>query len=308
MIVETALAKLDLAIHINPRKKDGLYPVDYVDCQLDIGDKLSFFPKQSDIEIVCNNPDVPVNLDNFIYKAAVILKKTAGNKNLGAKIVLEKQIPVKAGFGGGPADGAAAVRGLCRLWRIKFSKGQIQTISKSLGKDFFYSMYGGLGEVGSRGKDYKFRKIDASLPKFHLVVLVPKRQKPSTGWIYEHLKAEKLGKSRGLLKGLIEAIAAGDRAQILANLHNDFEDMDFQFSSQIDRMKRDLAGLGAGRSLMAGAGLAVVGFFDTKARADRARKALSGKYQEVYLTKPLEHRHSGESLDFAQGKLRDTRI
>ena len=281
MVAETALAKLDLAIHINPRKQGGLYLVDYLDCQIDICDKLSFFPKQNDIEIVCNNPNVPTNEDNFVYKAAILLKEMVGRDNLRAKIVLKKQIPVKAGFGGGSSDGAAALRGLCRLWNIKLSKGQIRTIAKSLGKDFFYSYYGGLAEVSSQGKNYSLKRIDALLPQFWLVVLVPKRQKPSTGWIYQHLKAEKLGKNAQKMKILKKAILAGDGEQILANLHNDFEDAGFQFFPQIDKMKRDLEVLGAKRSIMAGAGLSVVGFFDKKTEADQAQKKLALKYQQA---------------------------
>lgn len=281
MIAETALAKFDLAIHINPKKQDGLYPVDYLDCQIDICDKLSFFPKKNDIEIVCDNPNVPTNEDNFIYKAAILLKKITGRKDLGAKIVLKKQIPVKAGFGGGPSDGAAAVHGLARLWKIKLSKKQIETMAKSLGKDFFYSFYGGLAQVSSRGKNYSFKGIGAPLPRFWLVVLVPKRQKPSTEWIYQHLAAEKLGRNVSKLKDLKKSIKAGNREQILANLHNDFEDAAFQFTPQIDKMKHDLEALGAKRSIMAGAGLSVVGFFDTKSGAENARRELAGKYQQA---------------------------
>lgn len=285
VVRETALAKFDLAIHINPRKQDGLYPVDYLDCQIDICDKLSFFPKKNDIEIVCNNPKVPTNEENFVYKTAILLKKITGRKDLGAKIVLEKQIPIKAGFGGGSSDGAAALRGLSRLWKIKLSKKQIHKIAKALGKDFFYSFYGGLAEISSRGKNYSFKGLDASLPQFWLVVLVPKRQKPGTEWIYRHLAAEKLGGSVGKLKGLKKAIGAGNREQILANLHNDFEDAAFQFTLQIDKMKHDLEALGAKRSIMAGAGLSVVGFFDTKSRADSARRKLAGKYQQTVSAK-----------------------
>ncbi len=284
-VVETALAKFDLAIHINPRKQDGFYPVDYLDCQIDICDELSFCPKLNGIEIVCNNPNVPTNEDNFIYQAAILLKKMAGRKDLGAKIVLKKQIPVTAGFGGGSSDAAAAVRGLCRLWKIKLDKKQIETLARNLGKDFFYSLHGGLGEVISRGKYYEFRSLAAHLPKFHLVVIVPKEQKLSSGWVYQNLKEEKLGQHKGKHKGLEKAIKAGNSEQILANLHNDFEDAVFQFFPQIDKMKHDLVGLGAKRCLMAGAGLSMVGFFDSRALALRAKRNLAGNYPRVMSAK-----------------------
>ncbi len=281
MIVETAPAKLDLAIHINPKKQDGLYPVDYLDCQIDICDELSFFPKQSDIEIVCDDPNVPTNEGNFIYQAATLIKKIVGDETLGAKIVLKKRIPVTAGFGGGSSDGVAAVRGLCRLWKIKLNVRQLDLLAKNLGKDFFYSLHGGLGEIESRGKNYVFKKLSAALPKFYLVIIVPNKKKPSTGWIYEHLVVKKVGNNIDKLKLFKKAIVDGDREQFLANLHNDLEESIWQFSPQIDKMKRDLAALGARWSIMAGAGLSVVGFFDTKALALAAQKKLIGHYLQV---------------------------
>lgn len=281
MIKQKAYAKLDLAIHINPKKRSGLYPVDYLDCQLNICDKLSFFPKRNEIEIICNNPQVPTNEENFIYKAGILLKKMAGHKNYGAKIILEKQIPVTAGFGGGSADAAAAVRGFCKLWKIKLTARQFEILAKNLGKDFFYSLYGGLGEIESKGRNYVFKKLTAKLPEFYLVVVVPQRQKPSTEWIYKHLKAQKLGKNLEKFEGLKKAILANNQKEILANLHNDFEDCVWQFTPQIVKMKHDLAALGAKKTLMAGAGLTVVGFFDIKAKADEALEKLTGKYPKV---------------------------
>src|SRR4030042_96683 len=113
MIKKTALAKLDLAISISPKKSnDGYYPVDYIDCQIDLSDELLIEQKEKDIEIICDHPDVPKHKENFIYQVAQLLKDIKGDKKLGAKIILKKNIPIKAGFGGGSSDGAVAVQGL----------------------------------------------------------------------------------------------------------------------------------------------------------------------------------------------------
>src|SRR3990167_326557 len=101
MLKVTAYAKFDLAIHINPKKlEDGYFSVHYIDCQINIFDRLSFEEQQSKIEIICESPKLKRGSDNFVYKAATLLKEVFGNLQLGAKITLAKNIPIKAGFGG----------------------------------------------------------------------------------------------------------------------------------------------------------------------------------------------------------------
>src|SRR3990167_9649278 len=173
MIRQKAYDKLDLGIEIYPEKLgDGYFPIHYIDCQLDLCDYLFFENQKGTIEVVCSEP-LLLQEDNFAYKAAMLLREIVGSKNLGAKITLKKNIPIKAGFGGGSSDAAAAVRGLCKIWKIKPSENIISTMSDQLGKDFYYSWHGKLSEVVGEGKKYKVNPISAKLPNFWLLIIVP---------------------------------------------------------------------------------------------------------------------------------------
>jgi len=285
MIKVAAYAKFDLAIHIEPKKKaDGYYPVHYIDCQLSLADKLSFEPKDRDIEIVCDHPEVPKGRDNFIWKVADLLRSKINKNKLAAKITLTKNIPIKAGFGGGSSDAAATLVGLCKLWKIKLTDNLAENLAKDLGKDFYYSIYGRVSEVIGDGKDYKVVPIGACLPQFWLVILVPKEDKPSTGWIYEYLKAKNIGHSFGKIAKLKEAILKHNKTGILANLSNDFEKDVSSYFPVIDDMKENLNRLGALSAIMAGAGLSVVGFFDSQKKAQSAKESLEQKYRQVLVT------------------------
>ena len=285
MIKVAAYAKFDLAIHIEPKKKaDGYYPVHYIDCQLSLADKLSFEPKDRDIEIVCDHPEVPKGRDNFVWKVADLLRSNINKNKLGVRITLTKNIPIKAGFGGGSSDAAATLVGLCKLWKIKLSDNLAKNLAKDLGKDFYYSIYGRVSEVIGDGKDYKVVPIGACLPQFWLVILVPKEDKPSTGWIYEYLKAKNIGHSFGKIAKLKEAILKHNKTGILANLSNDFEKDVSSYFPVIDDMKENLNRLGALSAIMAGAGLSVVGFFDSQKKAQSAKESLEQKYRQVLVT------------------------
>ncbi len=289
-VVKKAFAKLDLGIHIDPEKsKDGYFPVSYLDCQLDIYDELLLEDAKSGIEIVCDSPKVPTNEDNFIYQAGVLLKELSGNRNLGAKITLKKRIPIKAGFGGGSSDGAAAFFGLSQLWNIHLLPNQIVEFSNKLGKDFYYSLYGGLLEVQSVGRSYKKTEIPCRFVEFWTVVVVPVLEKPSTGWIYEHLDRDKIGKSFNKFKKLKQALLNKDKANIMANLFNDFESSVAVYFPIISEIEHDLADAGASGKLMAGAGLSVVGFFDSPKKAEAAilRLKKNQKYRQVLISKTI---------------------
>lgn len=288
MLRETAHAKFDLAIHIEPRKaSDGFFPVHYIDCQLDLCDVLIFEQRKKDIEIICDHPKVPANEDNFIYKAAILVKKVSGSTGLGARIILKKNIPVKAGFGGGSSDAAAAVIGLCRLWKIRLNQKQTAGFGRELGKDFYYSLYGKLSEVVGKGKNYDIMPFRTSLPKFWLLVVVPQAEKPSTGWVYEHLKGKNIGRNFDKMVRLKKAIENGDRGEILRNLTNDFEDEICRKFPIVKETEKDLTRAGAEAVLMAGAGLSVVGFFSSKAKAEQGKVKLKGKYSQILITKPI---------------------
>lgn len=290
MVNITAYAKFDLAIQIEPKKTaDGYYHVRYIDCQLDLSDRLLFEPEEGKIEIIHNSPELSVTKDNFVYKAALILKKISGRKNMGAKITLVKNIPIKAGFGGGSSDAAATILGLSRLWKIKLDDDQIKRVARDLGKDFYYSYYGKISEVVGRGKDYEIMPFRSRLPKFWLLVVVPDVEKPSTGWVYENLKTKNIGQNFGKIEKLKTAIWQSDKMGILKNLTNDFEDSVFSYYPIIGKIKNDLARAGAQAAIMAGSGLSVVGFFENREKAEEGKQRLVKKagIKQIILSRTL---------------------
>jgi len=286
MIKKRTFAKLDLAIHISSNKlNDGHYPVDYIDCQINLFDELLIEQKGQDIEIICDNPNVPKNKENLIYKAAQLLKDIKGDKKLGAKIILKKSIPIKAGFGGGSSDAAATLQALEKLWKIKLTKDQVSNLAKKLGKDFYYSLHGGLAEVQGRGKNYKVIPLSYRLPKFWVLIIVPSAQKPSTSWVYEHLNTKSIGQSFDRFKRLKKAISENNKENILGSVYNDFEKSVSSHYPVVKKIKEDLTKAGASAALMAGAGLSVVGFFNSSQKVKEAKRKLTNKYSQIFITK-----------------------
>lgn len=286
MIKESAFAKLNLNLQIIPERSIfGYWPVHFLDCQINLKDKLYFEKQKNKIEIVCENPQVPRGKNNFIYQAAEKLKKISGRQNLGCKIILKKNIPIKAGFGGGSSDAASALKGLLKLWQIKLKKNQLSDFVSQLGKDFYYSYYGGLCEIGGENNHYQIVSLPYKLPQFQLLIIVPDKKKPSTAFMYQNLKLETLGKNSDTFEKLKKAVKLDLKSEILKNLFNDFEQSAVLFYPQLAEIKKDMIKTGALKTLLAGSGLSMVGFFDNKKAVKKAAQLLKDKYSNILISK-----------------------
>lgn len=288
MIKKKAYAKFDLGIKISPDKgEDGYYSMHYIDCQLDLCDELLFEAKKKDIEIICSDKSLPEDERNFVFRAAELLKSLAGNPDLGAKINLKKNIPIKAGFGGGSSDAAATIRGLSHLWKVNIDDEAISRFARDLGKDFFYSMYGGVSEVEGIGRDYKLVSLSLNVGDFWCLVLVPYEEKPSTAWVYKHLIFKKRSDKADSIQSLRKTLIENDRIRFLKNTFNDFEMTVLTYFPVVGEMKNDLIRAGANKSIMAGSGLSVVGFFDNRQKVEEGCELLKDKYKLALVSRIL---------------------
>lgn len=268
-----AFAKLNLNLHVFPHKlESGYHSVKFINCQINLFDELLFKPIKKDIEEVAE--------DNLVYRAAILLKKLVRNQDLGAKIYLKKNIPMKAGLAGGSSDAAATIKGLMKLWQINLDRSKINRLAEELGKDVHYCLKGGLCQIEGDGS--KVIPLSPKLPEFWLVIVTPEEKKPSTKWMYDNLDSRKIGRHLRYSKMIKEAINLKDKKNILKYLYNDFESLAINCCSKITSIKNDLIDNGASKTLLAGSGFSMVGFFESKNRALNAFKKLKVKYKNIY--------------------------
>lgn len=134
--VETAYAKINLALHIRRRRPDGYHDLESLFVFAVDGDHLRVEPSDT-VSLAISGPfaaGLSDGADNLVMRAAVALQATFGIK-AGAALSLEKNLPVASGIGGGSADAAAALRVLCRLWDIDKNDPKIRHIAQKLGAD-----------------------------------------------------------------------------------------------------------------------------------------------------------------------------
>ena len=140
---EFAPAKVNLFLDVLNKRADGYHDLGTVFQTLDMGDFLSAEKNSSgDITLSYNvSQDYPVEKD-LVFRAAKLLQETT-NTSCGAKLYLEKLMPLGAGLGGGSADAAAALRLLNRIWETNLSCEELEKLGAKLGADVPFLVQGG---------------------------------------------------------------------------------------------------------------------------------------------------------------------
>lgn len=104
-ISETAYAKINLALHVRRRRDDGYHDLETLFGFAEDGDHLSG-ELADDISLAIAGPfgEGLSESDNLVVQAAEALQTHFGVEQ-GAALVLDKQLPVASGIGGGSAVG-----------------------------------------------------------------------------------------------------------------------------------------------------------------------------------------------------------
>jgi 4-diphosphocytidyl-2-C-methyl-D-erythritol kinase len=131
---EFAPAKVNLHLHVVGRREDGYHLLDSLVVFAAVGDSLAVSPADV-LSLSVTGPfaaGLAGETDNLVLRAARALAAQAQIPATG-KLVLQKELPISSGIGGGSADAAATLRLLCRFWGLE--SGLARTLATALGAD-----------------------------------------------------------------------------------------------------------------------------------------------------------------------------
>jgi 4-diphosphocytidyl-2-C-methyl-D-erythritol kinase len=180
-LVETAYAKLNLALHVREKMADGYHRIETLFVFCEDGDELRA-ESANDVSLEITGP-FAAELDsgsNLVLDAAKALREQAGAA-AGAKLSLAKNLPVSSGIGGGSADAAAALRLLNRLWELNWPDARFEPIARQLGADVppcLYSL-----PMRGEGRGDEMAPVDLGFAE-HPVLLINPRTALSTAEVF----------------------------------------------------------------------------------------------------------------------------
>jgi 4-diphosphocytidyl-2-C-methyl-D-erythritol kinase len=279
-----APAKINLFLKVLNRRPDGYHEIESLMQKIELFDILHLSRQGEQISLSCPGNTLPEDRENLAYRAAHAFFSATGIKP-GIKIILEKNIPVAAGLGGGSSDAAAVITGLNTLLNANLAREQLIDIARPLGADvpFFVqdcsaAMATGIGDC-----------IQQVLPMRELsIVLVNPGFGVSTKWVYENFPLTSnsntyiLARDQKTTKDFHAAAPS-----LYEELGNDLEVVTINRFPEIGDLKKELKKGGAVTSLMSGSGPTVFGLFVSEEDAQRSIMQLSKKFgKNVFLARP----------------------
>ena len=270
-----ASAKINWFLLIKGKRPDGYHDiVSPMQC-VSLFDILSF-EDAPEIELV-SDLDLPAE-ENLVYKAAVMLKRGVSCAR-GAKIVLEKNIPLAAGLGGGSSDAAQTLIGLNRLWGLGMGEEELMAYGARIGSDVPFFMRGPFSVVEGRGETVSRLKTDAAVD---MLLVKPDIAIPAS-WAYGKYVAELTKKSVDI-KLFCHALGRKDLTSLRQMVFNDLERGVIERYRVVAEIKEMLLENGAEIASMSGSGSTVFGVFNTEEEARKASKLMGDYWCRVVKT------------------------
>ena len=253
-MIETAYAKINLALHVRRRRDDGYHELETLFAFVDAGDRLSIQPASRDELRTLGEfgKQLTDPFDNIVMKALSALPRPQG-----WSVTLEKNLPVAAGLGGGSADAGALFRLVERAYGLP---DDWQARAARLGADVPACVRS--ETCLGRGTGTEIEPVESDLAGM-AVLLVNPRLPLSTGPVFQGWD----GVDRGPLP-------AGAVSQITRDGRNDLEPGAIALVPQIAEVLAALAATRPWLVRMSGSGATCFALYEDRAACDRAQAAM----------------------------------
>ena len=262
-----APAKVNICLHVGPRRPDGMHPVATLMQPLSIGDTLRVKLGGEGLRLACNDSELE-GPDNLVLKAARAWF-AAANKPAAAGFFLEKHIPVAAGLGGGSSDAAAALMALNALNGGLLPPESLCGLAAGVGADVAFFLGGVTALCTGAGERVQ------PWPEFPLLnlVLINPGFAVSTAWVYGQFDLAWTNQSEDFK---IAELQDNDQSWDSV-LVNDLERVTMAAHPRLADTKKALISTGAQGALMSGSGPSVFGVFARWEEAQSAAEQLHGR-------------------------------
>ena len=264
-------AKINIGLKIINKRPDGLHNIESVFLQISLHDSLTF-SSSNKFSIISKGISCPTNQNNILFKVIDILKKEY-DININFKVLINKNIPIGAGLGGGSSNAAAFLKYLLEVNQIKLSNEKLVKLASQIGSDVPFFLNGGFQLIKGTGDDlqqiettvFNNKKILLIHPKFHI----------STKWAYSEVKKHLLTSNN---KPKFSALTE----KVNWNLfENDFEKFVCTTYPEILKLKKLLKNDGALYSGLSGSGSTVFGLYNDNQSFDNILSLLKDYHTNI---------------------------
>lgn len=272
-------AKINWTLDVLGVRPDGYHELRTVLQTIDLHDELWFERVQSGIQLSSNEPALPLDETNLVYRAAELFRRSKG-VTAGVRVHINKRIPMGAGLGGGSSNAAVTLLALQRVWQVSVDAGELIELAATLGSDVPCFLYG--GTVLGLGRGAEVYPLPDYFCPYVLVVVPPIHV--STSEVYAWLRHR-------LTTYTAPAKIADCCAAVLRTYQpwfsnsggggwkeastNDLEPVVVNLYPEVGRMLQQMQRLGARLVRMSGSGAAAIAVFESESMLSHGQAELS---------------------------------
>ena len=268
-------AKLNLALSINFQRPDGYHDISTLMQEIDLYDSIHLSKNNSnEIHITSLGISVPEDSSNLCYIAAELFLSEFNIKDR-VDIVIDKNIPVGGGMGGGSSNASIVLKGLSKLFSIELDSELFHKLSRKIGADVAFFINGGLQYAEGIGD--QLTPLPRLLDGLYFLIICPKIS-ISTPWAYSAYK-----------KYLENKVNDSNFVPLSEKVNfslwrNDFEKVVLSTYPEIRKIKNVLVKTNSLFSSLSGSGSTMFGVYDSLESVTASRNLF--KDFETYISLP----------------------
>ena len=265
-------AKLNLALNITG-KNSSLHKIESIIAFTSLHDKILIKDIKSKSHKILFTGKFSQNItkDNTVSKLLNILEKKKLLKDKKFKIKINKQIPNKAGLGGGSMNASNILRYFIKKNIINISKKDLLKVSNQIGSDVILGLNSINSILNQKNELIRF----SNYKKLHVLIVKPNFG-CSTKEIFSKIKKFDKPLFNKPKKEMFNL-------NYLKKMKNSLEPIAFAKHHKLKKIKLFLENLSTPAFVrMTGSGSAIVAYFESKQRCDNAKKSFNKKYKKYW--------------------------
>jgi 4-diphosphocytidyl-2-C-methyl-D-erythritol kinase len=284
LLTVKAPAKINLTLEVLGRRRDGYHNIRSILQTVSLYDKISI-TEAKDISFSCNLSGWQAE-QSLVSRAAQLLIEKTGVK-CGAKIKIEKNIPLLSGLGGDSSDAVAVLKGLNKIWALHLPCWQLAEMAAELGSDTTYFVFGGTAMAEGKGGALV---LLPDITPFWVVLLMPEVERSSgkTGKMYDSVANKRF--SNGHISDTMMEDMVENRPLKHSSFYNVFEEIAMGMFKGLEEYRWRMLEAGAYQVMVAGSGPALFSLIKEKKLAQKVYKELKRNGNQVYLAQTIGQR------------------
>jgi 4-diphosphocytidyl-2-C-methyl-D-erythritol kinase len=272
--------KVNLLLNILGKRADGFHELETIMQPVNLFDGLTFESGGIGIQLTCDEPTLPLDSKNLVFRAAENFL-VAAKISQGVKIHLEKKIPLAAGLGGGSGNAATTLLGLNELFGSPLPMPALANMAASLGSDVPFFLQNKPALATGRGEQVESLEHFPAL-RGKAFLLIHPGFGISTAWAYQNLARfpEALNGKKSRARELVSRLAAGDLAAAADGFYNSLEAPALEKYPVLQLYQEFLRANGALATLMSGSGSTTFAIVKSVSSAESLAEKFKSQFGE----------------------------